>query len=98
LLPLPLDQETHASALPETIMGDENDPMTNAAPPAAATPDVLKKVRKPRAKKAVPETASAAVSVQPAAASGAKAGKQTIGRKAKPDEGTTSARRAPVKR
>nr|WP_205923343.1 transcriptional regulator [Rhizobium leguminosarum] len=98
LLTLPIDQETNASALQETIMADENDTMTNADTPAAAAPDVLKKVRKPRAKKAVPETASAAVSVQPAAASGAKAGKQTRGRKAKPDEGTTSARRAPVKR
>ncbi|MCW1754803.1 transcriptional regulator [Rhizobium acaciae] len=97
-LTLPIEQETNASALQETIMADENDTMTNADTPAAAAPDVLKKVRKPRAKKAVPETVSAAVSVQPAAASGAKAGKQTRGRKAKPDEGTTSARRAPVNR
>ncbi|MCW1414192.1 transcriptional regulator [Rhizobium sp. 1AS13] len=97
-LTLPIEQETNASALQETIMADENDTMTNADTPAAAAPDVLKKVRKPRAKKAVPETASAAVSVQPAAASGAKAGKQTRGRKAKPDEGTTSARRAPFNR
>ncbi|CAN7739956.1 transcriptional regulator [Rhizobium leguminosarum] len=98
LLTLPIEQETNASALQETIMADEKVTTTNADRPAAAAPDVPKKVRKPRAKNAVPETASAAVSLQPAAASGAKAGKQTRGRKAKPDEGTTSAKRAPVKR
>ncbi len=79
-------------------MADENDTMTNADTPAAAAPDVPKKSRKPRAKKAVTETASAAVSVQPAAASNATAGKQKRGRKAKSDEGATSARRAPVQR
>ncbi|MGR9154416.1 transcriptional regulator (plasmid) [Rhizobium leguminosarum] len=98
LLTLPIEQETNASALQETIMADEKDTTTNANTPAAAALDVPKKVRKPRAKKVVPETASAAVSLQPAAASGAKAGKQTRGRKAKPDEGTTSAKRVPVKR
>ncbi|MGR9251298.1 transcriptional regulator [Rhizobium leguminosarum] len=98
LLTPPIGQETNASALQETMMADENNPMTSADTPAAAAPDVAKKVRRPRTKKAVPETASAAVSVQPAAASGAKAAKQTRGRKAKPDEAATSARRAPVKR
>ncbi|MBY2951216.1 transcriptional regulator [Rhizobium leguminosarum] len=98
LLTLPIEQETNASALQETIMADEKDTTTNADTPAAAAPDGLKKVRKPRAKKVVPATASAAVSSQPAAASDAKAGKQTRGRKAKPDEGTTSAKRVPVKR
>jgi len=98
LLTLPIGRETNASALQETIMADENATMISADTPAAAAPDVPKKVRKPRAKKAVPETAPAAVSLQPAAASDAKAGKQTRGRKAKPDEGTTSAKRAPVKR
>ncbi|MBY5612095.1 transcriptional regulator [Rhizobium leguminosarum] len=98
LLTLPIEQETNASALQETIMADENNTMINADTPAAAAPGVAKKVRKPRAKKVLSETASAAVSLQPAAASGAKAGKQTRGRKAKPDEGTTSAKRVPVKR
>ena len=79
-------------------MADENNTMTSADTPAAAVPDVAKKVRRPRAKKAVPDTASAAVSVQPAAASGAKAAKQTRGRKAKADEAAPSARLAPVKR
>lgn len=78
-------------------MADEIATMINADTPAAAAPDVPKKTRKPRAKKAVPETASVAVSLQPAAAS-IIAGKQTRGRKAKPDEGTTSAKRVPVKR
>ncbi|MBY2989308.1 transcriptional regulator [Rhizobium leguminosarum] len=98
LLTLPIEQETNASALQETIMADEKDTTTNADTPAAAAPDVLKKVRKPRAKKVVPATASAAVSSQPAAASNATAGKRKRGRKAKPDESATSAKRVPVKR
>ncbi|MGZ2433716.1 hypothetical protein ACVITL_004773 [Rhizobium pisi] len=98
LLTLPIEQETTASALQETIMADEKDTTTNADTPAAAAPDGLKKVRKPRAKKVVPETASASASLEPAAASNANTGKQKRGRKAKPDEGATSARRAPVKR
>ncbi|MBY5918419.1 transcriptional regulator [Rhizobium leguminosarum] len=98
LLTLPIAQETNASALQETTMADEKDTTTNADRPAAAAPDLPKKMRKPRAKKAVPETASAAVSMQPAAASSATAGKPTRRRKAKSDEGTTSAKRAPVKR
>ncbi|WP_163879808.1 transcriptional regulator [Rhizobium laguerreae] len=98
LLTLPIEQETNASALQETIMADQNDTMTNAETATAAAPDVPKKVRKPRAKKAVPETASAAVSMQPAAAPSATAGKQKRGRKAKSDKGTMSAKRAPVKR
>nr|WP_204327425.1 transcriptional regulator [Rhizobium leguminosarum] len=98
MLTLPIGQETKAAALQETIMADENDTMTNADTPVAAAPDVPKKVRKPRAKKAVPATASAAVSAEPAVASGAAAGKQKRGRRPKADEGTVSAKRAPVKR
>ncbi|RWX04755.1 transcriptional regulator [Rhizobium leguminosarum] len=98
LLTVPIEQETNASALQETTMADENATMINADTPAATAPDVPKKIRKPRAKKAVPETASAAVSLEPAAASNATPGKQKRGRKAKSDEGATSARRAPVKR
>ncbi|MGR9433268.1 transcriptional regulator [Rhizobium leguminosarum] len=98
LLTVPIEQETNASALQETTMADENATMINADTPAAAALDVPKKIRKPRAKKAVPETASAAVSLEPAAASIANTGKQKRGRKAKSDEGATSARRAPVNR
>lgn len=98
LLTLPIEQETNASALQETRMADENNTMTDADTPAAAAPDVPKKERKPRARKAAPETASVVVSAQPAAASNAAAGKQKRGRKAKPDEGAISAKRAPVKR
>ncbi|NKL57665.1 transcriptional regulator [Rhizobium leguminosarum] len=98
LLTLPIEQETNASALQETIMADENDTMTNAETPAAVAPDAPKKVRKPRAKKAVPETAAAVVSMQPAAAASAAAVKQKRGRRPKSDEGTVSAKRAPVKR
>ena len=79
-------------------MADENNTMTDADTPAATALDVPKKERKPRAKKAAPETASVAVSAQPAAASNAAAAKPRRGRKAKSDEGVTSAKRAPVKR
>ncbi|MBY3003732.1 transcriptional regulator [Rhizobium leguminosarum] len=98
LLTLPIGRETNASALQETTMADENATMINADTPASAAPDVPKKTRKPRAKNTVPETARVAVSAQPAAVSNATAGKQKRGRKAKSDEGATSARRAPVKR
>ncbi|QKK28008.1 transcriptional regulator [Rhizobium hidalgonense] len=98
LLTQSVEQETNASALQETTMADENDMMTNANTPAAAAPDVPKKVRKPRNEKVVPATAPVAVSAEPAVASGAAAGKQKRGRKAKSDEGTLSAKRAPVKR
>ncbi|MBY3226182.1 transcriptional regulator [Rhizobium laguerreae] len=95
LLTLPIEQETNASALQETIMADQNDTMTNAETPAAAASDAPKKVRKPRAKKAVPEAAAAVASVQPAAAASTAAGKQKRGRRPKSDEGTVSAKRAP---
>ncbi|MGK6317498.1 transcriptional regulator [Neorhizobium sp. DT-125] len=98
LLTLPMERETNVPALQETRMADENNTMTDAEMPAAAAPDVPKKERKPRARKAVPEAASAAVSAQPAVASNAVAGKPKRGRKAKSDEGATSAKRAPVKR
>ncbi|CAN7676393.1 transcriptional regulator [Neorhizobium sp. LjRoot104] len=98
LLTRPIEQEKKASALQETIMADENNTMTDADTPAATALDVPKKERKPRAKKAAPETASVAVSAQPAAASNAAAAKPRRGRKAKSDEGVTSAKRAPVKR
>ncbi|MGK6317323.1 transcriptional regulator [Neorhizobium sp. DT-125] len=98
MLTVPIEQETNASALQETIMADENNTMTDADTPPLAALDVAKKERKPRGRKAAPETASAAVSAQPAAASNAAAGKQKRGRKAKSDEGAASARRVPVKR
>ncbi|TCU07562.1 hypothetical protein EV132_1295 [Rhizobium sullae] len=94
LLTPPIEQETNASALQETIMADDNNTMTDAETPAVAAP-APKKERKPRARKAAPETASAAVSAQPAAASNAAAGKPKRGRKAKSDEGVTSVKRAP---
>ncbi|APO76925.1 hypothetical protein AM571_PA00033 (plasmid) [Rhizobium etli 8C-3] len=95
LLTPPIEQETNASALQETIMADENNTMTDADTPAVAVP-APEKERKPRARKAAPETASAAVSAQPAAASNAAAGRPKRGRKAKAD--APSAKRAPVKR
>jgi hypothetical protein len=98
LLTVPIEQETNASALQETIMADENDTMTDANTPVAALDVAMKKERKPRARKAAPETASTAVSAQPAAASNAAAGKRKRGRKAKSDEGAVSAKRVPVKR
>ncbi len=98
LLTLPMAQETNVPSLQETIMADENITMTDADTPAAATPDVPKKERKPRTKKAAAETVSAAVSAQPAVASNAAAVKPKRGRKIKSDEAATSAKRAPVKR
>ncbi|MGK9055386.1 transcriptional regulator [Neorhizobium petrolearium] len=98
LLTVPIEQETNASALQETIMADENNAMTDADTPPVAAPEVAKKERKPRGRKAMPETASAAFSGQPAAASNAAAGKPKRGRKAKSDEGAVSAKRVPVKR
>jgi len=92
------EQETNASALQETRMADENNTMIDADTPAVAAPDVAKKERKPRARKAAPETVSAGVSAQPAAASNAAADKPKRGRKAKSEQGATTARRAPVKR
>lgn len=98
LLTLPIGQDTNASALQETIMADENNSLTDADTLAESAVDVPKKERKPRARKATPETASPAVSAQPAAASNAAAEKLKRGRKAKSDQGATSAKRAPVKR
>ncbi|EJC83276.1 hypothetical protein Rleg4DRAFT_6998 [Rhizobium leguminosarum bv. trifolii WSM2297] len=98
LLTPPIEQHTTASALQETKMADENDTMTDAGTLVAAAPDVAKKVRKPRARKAAPEAVSVAVSAQPAAASNAAEGKQKRGRKAKSDEGLMRAKRAPIKR
>ncbi len=97
LLTPPIEQETNASALRETTMADGNDTMTDVETPATAAPDVVKKERKPRVKKAAAETVSAAVSAQPAP--NATAVKPKRGRKAaKSDEAATSAKRAPVKR
>lgn len=98
LLTPPIEHKTNASASQETIMADDNNTMTDADTPAVAAPDVAKKERKPRAKKAARETVSAAVSAQLAAASNAAAGKPKRGRKAKSDEGAPSAQRAPAKR
>jgi hypothetical protein len=97
LLTPPIEQETNASALQETIMADDINTMTDADTPAVAAL-APKKERKPRAKKAAAETASAAVSAQPATASNAAAEKPKRGRNAKSDEGATSAKRARVKR
>ena len=94
LLTLPREQETNVAALQETRMADENNTMTDADTPAVAAPDVVKKERKARARKAAPET----VSAQPAAASNAAADKPKRGRKAKSEQGATTAKRVPVKR
>lgn len=95
LLTLPMAQETNVLALQETRMADENNTMTVADTPAATTPDVPKKERKPRVKKAAAETVSAAVSAQ-TAASNAAAVKPKRGRKS--DEAAIGAKRGPVKR
>jgi hypothetical protein len=98
LLTLPIDQETNASDLQETIMADANNTMTDADTPAVMASDVPKKERKPRARKAAPETVSISVPAQPAAASNASAEKPMRGRKPTSDERAVGAKRAPVKR
>lgn len=77
-------------------MADEYNTITDADAPAA--PDVAKKQRKPRAKKAFAEMGPSEAATEPAAASNASAGKQRRGRKAKSDGGAMKAKRAPVKR
>ena len=73
-------------------MADENDTMTNAETTTVAATDVPKKQRKPRARKATPETASAEVAVEPAG------GKQKRARKLKSVGNAVSTKRAPVRR
>lgn len=84
-------------------MADENDTTTiNDAPASVvAEIDVPKKQRKPRAKKAAPETAPVEVAAEPAAAvntTAGKRGKQTRGRKSKSIEVAVSAKKAHVTR
>jgi hypothetical protein len=98
LLTVSTGQQTTASGLQERDMADENDTITDAEAPAAAAPDVAKKQRKPRAKKAAAEVGTVEAATEPAAASNASAGKQRRGRKAKSDGGAMKAKRAPVKR
>lgn len=101
LLTPSIGHPTTAPATQETIMADENDTTTiNDAPASVdAAIDVPKKQRKPRAKKAAPETASVEVAVEPAASTTAgKRGKQTRGRKPKPIDDASSVKRVPVKR
>ncbi len=103
LLTTPIRHPTTATATQETIMADETDTTTiNDAPASVvAASDTPKKQRKPRAKKAAPETASVEVAAEPAAAlntTADKRGKQTRGRKPKSIEVAVSAKRAPVKR
>ncbi|WP_437179082.1 transcriptional regulator [Neorhizobium galegae] len=97
LLTPSIEQETNAAALQETIMADDMNTTIDADTPTVAAP-APKKERKPRAKKAAAETASAAVSAQPAATSNAAAVKPRRGRKARSDEGAPSAKLAPLKR
>jgi hypothetical protein len=94
LLTLQIEQKTIAPALQETIMADDNDTRTDADTPAAVVPNVPKKERKPRAKKAAPET----VAPQLVSALIIAAGKQKRGRKRKSVEGAINAKHIPVKR
>jgi len=103
LLTLSIEHPTTATATQETLMADEKDTTTISDAPASvvAAIDAPKKQRKPRAKKAAPETASIEVAGEPAAALNAtagKRGKQTRGRKPKAIEVAVSAKSVPVKR
>lgn len=78
-------------------MADENDTTTISDAPASvvAAIDVPKKQRKPRAKKAAPETAPAEAAASTAAG---KRYRQTKGRKAKPNGDENSAKSAAARR
>lgn len=83
----------------ETIMADEIDTMTTTdAPAVAEMPIAPKKQRQPRAKKAVPESASVDEAAEPAVTSTGAPDKKKRGRKAKSIEGAGTAKHAPVKR
>lgn len=82
-------------------MADENDTTTNNDAPASvvAAIDAPKVQRKPRAKKAAPETASVEVAAEPAVSTTAgKRGKQTRGRRPKANGDASSAKSTPVTR
>ncbi|URK86360.1 transcriptional regulator (plasmid) [Rhizobium sp. RCAM05350] len=101
LLTPSIGHPTTATATQETIMADENDTTTINDAPASVVADAPKKQRKPRAKKAAPETASVEVAAEPAAAldtPAGKRGKQTRGRKPKSNEVAVTAKKVPVKR
>lgn len=101
LLTQSIGHPTTATATQETIMADENDTTAINDAPASVVADDPKKQRKPRAKKAAPETASVEVAAQPAAAlntTAGKRGKQARGRKPKSNEVAVSAKNAPVRR
>ncbi|RWX81474.1 transcriptional regulator [Neorhizobium lilium] len=87
---LPAQLKT-ASDAQETSMADETDTMTHAEAeaPAVETPIAPKQQRKPRAKKAAPETAAASKGIP---------GKQKRGPKIKGIDGADSAKRTYVKR
>lgn len=103
LLTPSIGHPTTATATQETIMADENDTTTSNDAPASVVAgiDAPKKQRKPRAKKAAPETASVELAAEPAAAlntTAGKRGKQTRGRKPKSIEVAVSAKKTPVRR
>lgn len=103
LLTAPIAQHTTVSLRQETNMADENDTITDTNAPASvvAALDAPKKQRKPRTKKAAPETASLTVASEPAdvsATPAGKRGKQTRGRKPKSSVAENKTESAPLKR
>ncbi|UJW77745.1 transcriptional regulator [Rhizobium sp. SL42] len=99
LLTLLHGQEPTASALTETMMAGESDPMTKTDVPAVVKTELAPQTqRKPRAKKATPETVLVEVTTELGAASSVSDGSQKRGRKAKSREAVSSAERAPKKR
>ncbi len=99
LLTPAIGRPTTATATQE--VADENDTTTNNDAPASvvAAIDAPKKQRKPRAKKAAPETASVEVAAEPTASTTAgKRGKQTRGRRPKSNGDASSAKSTPVRR
>jgi hypothetical protein len=103
LLTQSIGHPTTSAATQETIVAGENDTTTTNDAPASVVAAIAppKKQRKPRAKKAAPETAPVEVAVEPVAAlntTAGRRGKQTRGRKPKLSEDAISAKSAAVKR
>lgn len=99
LLTAPVGQHNTKTGAEEMIMADEIDAMpTTDVPAVAETPIPPKKQRKPRAKRATPQTASVDDAVEVASTSSGVPEKKKRGRKAKSIDGGGAAKRAPMKR
>ncbi|MBY5533674.1 transcriptional regulator [Rhizobium leguminosarum] len=98
LLALRIEQQSTGSASEESEITDESDTVTDANVPATAAPEVVKKQRNPRAKKADADTGATEIADDLAVVADGAVGKQRRGRKAKADGRESTSKRVPVKR